>query len=469
MTCSCKTLTNEPCSIHSVENATNSFNSIISSNEGGNVYLKELEAGTDITIVDNGDYLTINSTGGGGGSVNSVDNIGTGVFLVENTDITNPKIKSLISTNGSVSINSTATEIDMEVNLPGTISNGYINNSLIGPLNPGINIAGVAVSGATSAYGVDVIVGIADAYFNGSTLGPLYPGFEVNSTNAGVNMTTGGGGEIILNVNPQTTLTGDVTGSGTNSFATTIANSAVSSAKIANAAVTSSKIGTSAVTYPKIQNVTASSLLGNPSVISASPSEITLGTNLSFAGSVLNATTSGGGTTSIGYNVKPVTVPDNASESNFPNVIIPANTITAVGDIIRFSCAGTSTWATGASTVWFRSRISGNLDTFELSYAPFSFTPAGSSRYNWSIEGELIVTSLVAGVAKMISNINSKISLNNTAASATSIVVQDTDHDADLSSTGEQVTADIDLYCSLATNILGNVTATSLYTKVWKE
>jgi len=380
MTCSCKTLTNEPCSIHSVENATNSFNSIISSNEGGNVYLKELEAGTDITIVDNGDYLTINSTGSGGGTVSNV---------------------SVVSANG----------------ISGIVANPTTTPAItlsLGAITPTSIVSSGTISGS-----------------------------NLSGTNTG---------------DQTITLTGDVTGSGTGSFVTKIANNAVTIPKITN----------SAVTYAKIQNVNASSLLGNPTGVSAAPSAITLGTNLSFAGSVLNAT-SGGGTISIGYDVTPITVPDNASESNFQNVIIPANTITAVGDVIRFSCAGTSTWATGASTVWFRSRISGNLDTFELSYAPFSFTPAGSSRYNWSIEGELIVTSLVAGVAKMISNINSKISLNNTAASATSIVVQDTDHDADLSSTGEQVTADIDLYCSLATNILGNVTATSLYTKVWKE
>jgi hypothetical protein len=392
MTCSCKTLTNEPCSIHSIQNATNSFESIISSNIGGNIYLKELEAGTDITIVDNGDYLTINSTGSGGGTVSNV---------------------SVVLANGI---------------------SGIVANSTT---TPAITLS----------------------------LGAITPTSIVSSgTISGSNLSGTNTGDQTI------TLTGDVTGYGTGSFATTIANSAVSSAKIANAAVTSSKIGTNAVTYPKIQNVNPSSLLGNPTGISASPSEITLGTNLSFAGSVLNATSGTSGVTSIiGYDVTPVTVPDNASESNFQNVIIPANTITAVGDVIRFSCAGTSVWAAGASTVWFRSRISGNLDTFELSYAPFSFTPAGSSRYNWSIEGELIVTSIVAGVAKMISNINSKISLNNTAASATSIVVQDTDHDDKLSSIGEQVTADIDLYCSLATNILGNVTATSLYTKVWKE
>jgi hypothetical protein len=62
-------------------------------------------------------------------------------------------------------------------------------------------------------------------------------------------------------------------------------------------AVTTSKINNSAVTYAKIQNETASTLLGNPTGSPAAPSEITLGTNLSFSGSVLNAT--GGGSSAF--------------------------------------------------------------------------------------------------------------------------------------------------------------------------
>lgn len=63
--------------------------------------------------------------------------------------------------------------------------------------------------------------------------------------------------------------TGDVTTSA-NSFATTISNNAV--------------------TYGKIQQASASIILGNPTGSPANVSEITLGTNLSFSGSVLNAT-----------------------------------------------------------------------------------------------------------------------------------------------------------------------------------
>ncbi len=55
-----------------------------------------------------------------------------------------------------------------------------------------------------------------------------------------------------------------------------------------------------AVSYSKIQTVGASSLLGNPTGSGAAVSPITLGTNLSFAGSVLNATGGGGGTVNAG-------------------------------------------------------------------------------------------------------------------------------------------------------------------------
>ena len=76
--------------------------------------------------------------------------------------------------------------------------------------------------------------------------------------------------------NSTITLSGDVSGSGTSAITATI--------------------GAAAVTYAKMQMVTAARLLGNPTGSSAAPSEITLGTNLSFAGNVLNAA-GGAGTT----------------------------------------------------------------------------------------------------------------------------------------------------------------------------
>lgn len=77
------------------------------------------------------------------------------------------------------------------------------------------------------------------------------------------------------------TLTGNVTGSGTGSFATTIANDAVTTSKILNANVT----------YAKIQDVTNNRLLGRANAVNGTIQEISLGSNLSFSGTTLNATT----------------------------------------------------------------------------------------------------------------------------------------------------------------------------------
>ena len=75
------------------------------------------------------------------------------------------------------------------------------------------------------------------------------------------------------------TLTGDVTGTGTGSFAATIANNAVTYAKIQAASAVAKLIGSNA----------SGTALG----------EITLGTNLSMAGSTLNAAVASGSVTSV--------------------------------------------------------------------------------------------------------------------------------------------------------------------------
>lgn len=52
---------------------------------------------------------------------------------------------------------------------------------------------------------------------------------------------------------------------------------------------TNIQIANSGVTYAKIQNVAATSLIGNPTGSSAAPTAITLGTGLSFSGTTLNS------------------------------------------------------------------------------------------------------------------------------------------------------------------------------------
>jgi len=52
---------------------------------------------------------------------------------------------------------------------------------------------------------------------------------------------------------------------------------------------TNVQIANSGVTYAKIQNVAATSLIGNPTGSAAAPTAITIGTGLSFSGTTLNA------------------------------------------------------------------------------------------------------------------------------------------------------------------------------------
>lgn len=143
-------------------------------------------------------------------------------------------------------------------------------------------------------------------------------------------------------------LTGDVTGSGSGSFAATIAANSVTFSKLVAAGAASivgataagnfaelapasartvlglatiatsgsgADLTASSVAYAKIQNVAATSLLGNPTGTAAAPSEIGLAGGLGFSGSTLTAAgaltptsvassgaiTSSSGTAGVGY------------------------------------------------------------------------------------------------------------------------------------------------------------------------
>ncbi len=136
--------------------------------------------------------------------------------------------------------------------------------------------------------------------------------------------------------NSPITLSGDVTGVGAVTIVTTISAGAIGTSKLNNAAVT----------YAKAQNVAASSLLGNPSGSPATMSEITLGTNLSFSGSVLNASSGGAGNPGGSANQ----VQYNSAGTAFAGFTMSgdATLVVATGVITVVSTSGTA-FATSAT------------------------------------------------------------------------------------------------------------------------
>ena len=111
------------------------------------------------------------------------------------------------------------------------------------------------------------------------------------SSDNGSLVSGGGGNQTII-------LSGDLIGSGTTSIDAQLVANAVGTTEIAN----------SNVTYAKLQNTSAARLLGNPTGSAASPSEISLGAGLSFAGSVLSATGAGSGITQADADLRYVNV-----------------------------------------------------------------------------------------------------------------------------------------------------------------
>jgi hypothetical protein len=152
------------------------------------------------------------------------------------------------------------------------------------------------------------------------------------------------------------TLTGDVTGSGTGSFAATI--------------------GANKVTYAKIQQTSAGSvLLGNPTGSAANPSEITLGAGLSFSGSTLTAPGGSGTVTTVS-----VVTAAGISGSVANPTTTPAITITIgsgaitnaqlAGSIAASKLVGTDIVTVGTITsgVWNGTRLTSSFVPTDVAY-----------------------------------------------------------------------------------------------------
>lgn len=223
----------------------------------------------------------------------------------------------------------------LQIDLSGSNVTGTLAAARFGVLTGDVTTAGgsYATTIANSAVTLAKMANMAtSSLIYRKTAGAGAP--EVNSlatlkTDLGLTGTNSGDQTI--------TLTSDVTGSGTGSFATTI---------VANA-VTTSKINNAAVTLAKIANAGANSVLVGSGAAGTGTaySEIALGSGLAMTGTTLSATGTGGTVTSVDVAIGGMT---------------SSGAITTSGTITMTGALNVNRGGTGAATLASNGMLYGN-------------------------------------------------------------------------------------------------------------
>ena len=192
---------------------------------------------------------------------------------------------------------------------------------------PASNPSGYTSNGGTvTSVSVTTANGVSGTVTNPTTtpaislaLGAITPSsVAASGTVTGSNLSGSNTGDQTI------TLTGDVTGSGTGSFAATI--------------------GANKVTYGKIQDASGVSKLLGSAASGAAITEITLGTNLSMSGSTLNAAVASGSVTSVNAD-------GGTTGMTFSGGPITSSGTLTLGGTLDLDNGGTgSTTASGART-----------------------------------------------------------------------------------------------------------------------
>jgi len=277
--------------------------------------------GTTATILNNIAYWNANQLQGRNISTSAPTN---GQFLRWNGSAWTPTTTTVSNTvtapnsirttvNGVVGAN-----VSMVTGVSNTSSNNSLSTTVNGVIGSNVNIINSIVNSIASGQLTTTVNGVSATAV---TL-PTPDGSETKINN-GTNTTVTGAGTIAspytINVADATTtakgviqLAGDLTGTAT-------------SPQIAASAVGTNELANSSVTYAKMQNVTGQRLLGNPTTTAAAPSEISLGSGLTFSGTTLNTVNNGTVTTVTGTS--PIVI--TGTPTSTPNVTITRNNIVA--------------------------------------------------------------------------------------------------------------------------------------------
>lgn len=255
------------------------------------------------TLTDNGSGTVTISTGGGGGSLSdgdygdiTVGGSGT-TMTIDNGAVTKAKFED-VAASKILGRNSSGSGAPQEISLGNNLSmtsttlNGFTlpgvmvaNPSPYGPLL--INRVPFATDNTGTNFGFKTFTGVNTSAVVYQDSPEIFTPTIADFTNSPhTHEDAAGGGTLDADAIASGTLaagrmpafTGDVTTSA-GSVSTTIANNAVTTAKIADGQVTKAKI----------ENISASKLLGRGDSGSGAPQELTVGTGLSVSGTTMNS------------------------------------------------------------------------------------------------------------------------------------------------------------------------------------
>ena len=366
-------------------------------------------SGTNLSGTNTGDQ-TISLTG-------DVTGTGTGSFAatIANSAVTLAKLATL-STNSRL-LGSTPSGTSVSELIVGT--NLSITGNTLNATSTGGTVTSASVTTANGVSGTVANPTTTPAI--SLTLGAITPS-SVASTGAlsGTNLSgTNTGDQTIA-------LTGDVTGTGTGSFAATIANSAVTLAKLATLSANSRLLGST------------------PS--GTSVSELIVGTNLSITGNTLNASGSGSGTvTSTSVTTANGVSGTVATPTTTPAITITLGAITpssvaATGTVTGSNLSGTNTGTqtisltgdvTGSGTGSFAATIANSavtlskLATLSANSRLLGSTPSGTSvselilGTNLSITGNTLNATGTGGGTVTSTSVTTANGVSGTVATAT--------------------------------------------------
>ena len=144
---------------------------LVSDIVGADYPIRRIQAGTNVTITDNGTYYTINSSGGGGGGhINSLQNVNdaVGVGVYKETVANVGYFRRLQSSDSSIALISDVDDIDFSVNaLPYTKINNVTTSRLLGRSTAGVGVAEMITIGANLTLSAGTLSATAPAVTDG--------------------------------------------------------------------------------------------------------------------------------------------------------------------------------------------------------------------------------------------------------------------------------------------------------------